>query len=219
MWRTSRIFWSAAIVSKFCLQRKIEKHYMCDIITFNLFHSNSTKCYMRINKQLNNLVYNDMKNLTYILISCNIVCLWQKLYLFETITLTHILQLTTPKCYLRISKQLINLVYNDMKILTYILICSNGVQSVFWYKIEKLYLCEIITFNKFRAIPNKCRMRRNKQLIKLVYNNVKNFTYILISCNCVQFVSSKKALSVRITFNMLCCNSTKMLHADEQRTY
>ena len=62
-------------------------------------------------------------------------------------------------------------------------------------------------------------MRRNKQLIKLVYNNVKNFTHILISCNCVQIVSSKKALSVRITFNMLCCNSTKRLHADEQGTY
>ena len=41
-------------------------------------------------------------------------------------------------------------------------------------KIEKLYLCEIITFNKFCATPHKCYMRINKQLIKLVYNDEKN---------------------------------------------
>ena len=33
--------------------------------------------------------------------------------------------------YMRINKQLINLVYNGMKNLTYSLICFNGVQSVF----------------------------------------------------------------------------------------
>ena len=41
-------------------------------------------------------------------------------------------------------------------------------------KVEKLYLCEIITFNKFCATPHKCYMRINKQLIKLVYNDEKN---------------------------------------------
>ena len=41
-------------------------------------------------------------------------------------------------------------------------------------KNEKLYLCEIITFNKFCASPHKYYMRINKQLIKLVYNDVKN---------------------------------------------
>ena len=41
-------------------------------------------------------------------------------------------------------------------------------------KIEKLFLCEIITFNKFRATPDKCYMRINKQLIKLVYTDEKN---------------------------------------------
>ena len=152
-------------MSKLCLQRKIEKHYICEIITFNLFCSNSTKCYLRISEQIINLVYNDMKNLTYIFVG------------------------------------------------------SNRVHSVFDTRSKSFYLCEIIAFNKLCAIPHKCRMRRNKQLIKLVYNNMKNFTYILISCNCVQIVSSKKALSMRITFNMLCCNSTKMLHADEQGTY
>ena len=37
----------------------------------------------------------------------------------------------STKCYMRINKQLINLVYNDMKNLMYSLICFNGVQSVF----------------------------------------------------------------------------------------
>ena len=40
---------------------------------------------------------------------------------------------------------------------------------------EKLYLCELITFNKFFASPHNCYMRINEQLIKLVYNDVKNF--------------------------------------------
>ena len=46
----------------------------------------------------------------------------------------------------------------------------------FEVKIEKLYLyrCEIITFNKFCATAHKCYMRINEQLIKLVYNDVKN---------------------------------------------
>ena len=63
-----------------------------------------------------------------------------------------------------------------MKKLTYILICSNSVQSVFWNKIniEEFNNCEIITFNKFCAIPDKCYMRTNKQLTKLVDNDVKN---------------------------------------------
>ena len=41
---------------------------------------------------------------------------------------------TTHKCYMWINKQLIKLVYNDVKYLAYSLMCSNGVQSVFWSK-------------------------------------------------------------------------------------
>ena len=44
----------------------------------------------------------------------------------------------------------------------------------FEVKIEKLFQCEIITFNKFRATPHKYYMRINKQLIKLVYTDEKN---------------------------------------------
>ena len=98
-------------MSKLCLQRKIEKHYLREINTFNKFCCNSTKCYMRINKQL------------------------------------------------------IKLVYNDVKKLAQSLMCSNGSRMYFDAKIEKLYLCEIITFNKFCATPHKCYMQINKQLI------------------------------------------------------
>ena len=73
-----------------------------------------------------------------------------------------------------INKQLIKLVYNDVKNLAYSLMCSNGVQSVDEVKIEMLFLCEIITFSKFCATPHKCYMPINKQLIKLVYTDEKN---------------------------------------------
>ena len=38
----------------------------------------------------------------------------------------------------------------------------------------KSFICEIITFNKFCATPRKYYMPINEQLIKLVYNDVKN---------------------------------------------
>ena len=55
-------------------------------------------------------------------------------------------------------------------------------------KIEKLYPCEIFTLNKFCATPHKCYMWINKQLIKLVYNDVKNLAYSLMCSNGVQSV-------------------------------
>ena len=55
-------------------------------------------------------------------------------------------------------------------------------------KVGKLYPCEIITFIKFSATPHKCYMRINKQLIKLVYNDVKNLAYSLMCSNGVQSV-------------------------------
>ena len=39
---------------------------------------------------------------------------------------------------------------------------------------EEFNNCEIITFNKFCAIPDKCSMRTNKELIKLIDNDMKN---------------------------------------------
>ena len=59
-------------------------------------------------------------------------------------------------------------------------------------KIEKLYPCEIFTFNKFCATPRKCYMWINKQLIKLVYNDVKNLSYSLMCSNGVHSVFLSK---------------------------
>ena len=59
-------------------------------------------------------------------------------------------------------------------------------------KVEKLYLCEILTFNKVCATPHQCYMRINKQLIKLVYNDEKNLAYIFSCCKGVHSVSSMK---------------------------
>ena len=53
----------ADVVSKVNFEVKIEKLYVCEKITLNKFCATAHKCYMRINKQLITLVYNDMKNL------------------------------------------------------------------------------------------------------------------------------------------------------------
>ena len=89
-------------------------------------------------------------------------------------------------------------------------------------KIEKLYLCEIITLHKFCASPLKCYMRINKQLIILVYNDVKNLKWILRCCKGVHSVTSMKdpkRLSRRdnhIWFIFL--KLQQMLSADTQAT-
>ena len=79
-------------------------------------------------------------------------------------------------------------------------------------KIEKLYPCEIITFNKFCATPHKCYMRINKQLIKLVYNDVKNLAYSFMCSNGVQSVfwsKDRKAFSVwDNNISQVSCNSS-----------
>ena len=90
-------------------------------------------------------------------------------------------------------------------------------------KIEKVYLCEIITFNKFCASPLKCYKGINKQLIILVYNDVKNLKWILSCCKCVHSVTSMKdpkRLSLRdnhISFIFL--QLQQVLSADKQASY
>ena len=131
-------------MSRVYFEAKIEKLYLCEIITFNKFCATPLKCYMRINKQLIKLVYNDVKNLDK----------------FS-------------------SAPMVSRVY-------------------FEATIQKLYLCEIITFNKFCATPLKCYMRLNKQLITLVYNDVNHlgFIYNLMQwCNMWIFQKFRKALS------------------------
>ena len=108
-------------MSKLCLRRKIEKHYLGEIITFNMFCSNSTKMLYADNKQLIKLVCNDMKKLMYILICSNgvrsVFDTRSKSFISEIITSNKFCA-TPHKCYMRINKQFIELVYNDMKNLT-----------------------------------------------------------------------------------------------------
>ena len=73
MWRTWHKFWSSPTVSRVYFETKIANLYLCEIITFNKFCASPLKCYMRINKQLIILVYNDVKNLKWILSCCKCV--------------------------------------------------------------------------------------------------------------------------------------------------
>ena len=135
---------------------------------------------MRINKQLINRVYNDTKNLTYSLLCFNGVksVFWnidrKALSLWDN----HIDSFftTTRKCFLRINKQLINLVYNDMKNLLYSLIFFNGVQSVFWNIDRKALSVWDNHIDSFFTTTHKCFLRINKQLINLDCDDMKNLT-------------------------------------------
>ena len=163
-------------MSRVCLQWKIQIVYLWEIITIDLFSYNSTKCYIRINKQLINLVYNDMKNLTYSLICFN--CVQSVFWNIDRKALSawddHIDSFfpTTRKCFLRINKQLINLDYDDLKNL----ICFNGVQSVFWNIDRKALSVWDNHIDSFFTTTRKCLLWINKQLINLDYDDMKNLT-------------------------------------------
>ena len=77
---------------------------------------------------------------------------------------------------MRINKQLINLVYNDVKNLLYSLICFNGVQSVFWNIDRKALSVWDNHIDSFFTTTRKCFLRINKQLINLDYDDMKNLT-------------------------------------------
>ena len=98
----------------------------------------------------------------------------------------------STKCSMRINKQLINLVYNDIKNLLYSLICFNGVQSVFWNIDRKAFSVWDNHIDSFFTTTRKRFLRIYMQLINLDYDDMKNSTYILISCKWFQIVSKKK---------------------------
>ena len=76
---------------------------------------------------------------------------------------------------MRINKQLIKLVYNDVKNLAYSLMCYNGVQSVSSMEDPKrLSLRDNHIWLIFLQVHINCSLQINKQLIKLVYNEEKN---------------------------------------------
>ena len=77
---------------------------------------------------------------------------------------------------MRINKELINLVYNDMKNLTYSLLCFNGVKSVFWNIDRKALSLWDNHIDSFFTTTPKCLLRINKQLINLDYDDMKYLT-------------------------------------------
>ena len=124
-------------------------------------------------------VYNDVKNLGHILSCCKCIqCLhWkiQNVYLWEIITFD-LFSYNFPKCSMRINKQLINLVYKNMKNLLYSLIFFTGVQSVFWNIDRKALSVWDNHIDSFFTTTHKCFLRINKQLINLDYDDMKNLT-------------------------------------------
>ena len=123
------------------------------------------------------------------------VCLqWkiQNVYLWEIITFD-LFSYNYTKCYIRTSKQLIKLVYNDMKNLMYSLICFNGVQSVFW-NIDRKALSLRDNHIWLIFLPLHQMLYAIKQATyKLVYNDVKNLAQILSRCKCIQSVFNERS--------------------------
>ena len=93
---------------------------------------------------------------------------------------------------------LINLLYNNVKNLTSILSCSEGIKSISSRKVQKalsvqdsrlLHIFYIFTWQS----------SANKQPINLLYKDVKNLISILncyIGPKCVSSINDKKALSL-----------------------
>ena len=155
-------------MSRVCLQWKIQNVYLRDNHICLIFLQLHQMLYA-IKQATNKLDYNDVKNLARILSCCKCIqgLQWkiQNVYLWEIITF-----LTTPPiCYMWINKQLINLVYNDMKNLMYSLICFNGVQSVFWNIDRKDLSVWDSHIDSFFTTTRKSFLRINKQLIMMIW--------------------------------------------------
>ena len=166
------------------------------------------------------LVYNDVKNLEQILICCKCIqCLqWkiQNVYLWEIITFD-LFSYKSTKCYIRINKQLINLVYNDMKNLTYSLICINCVQSVFWNIDRKDLSVWDNHIDSVFTTTRKCLLWINKQLINLDYDDMKNLARILSCCKCIQGLQWK--IQNVYLWEIIILQLHQMLYASKQATY
>ena len=66
------------------------------------------------------------------------------------------------------------------------------VSRVFSKKYLKALSLRDNDIDKFFTTTRICFLRIYKQMIKLGYDDMKNLTYILIVCKCVQIVSSKE---------------------------
>ena len=127
----------------------LQKLYLYVIIThIFLYISAIQSC-----KQIINLLYNDVKNVTSILSYCiDPKCVssndaTKALFLYE---LQFALIFTSqPLNHQRTNKQLITILYNEMKSSSSIFSCCNGVNIVTSKKDWKHYIREIITFLLF----------------------------------------------------------------------
>ena len=81
---------------------------------------------------------------------------------------------------MRTNKQLINLLYNDVKNITSILSFCIGPKCVSSNDDTKLYFRVNYTFHFF--YKSTFKSSADKQTINLRYNDVKNFTSILTFC-------------------------------------
>ena len=66
------------------------------------------------------------------------------------------------------------------------------VSRVFSKKYLKALSLRDNDIDKFFTTTRICFLRIYKQMINVDYDDMKNLTYILIICKCVQIVSSKK---------------------------
>ena len=89
--------------------------------------------------------------------------------------------LTRPDTHLGLNKQLINLLYNDVKNLTSILNCYVGPKCVASNNDAKPLSLYDIHFSQIFITRPDTDTELNKQLINLHYNDMKNLTSILYS--------------------------------------
>ena len=116
------------------------KSFLCEIITCDIFSITLPENHLQKNKQLINLLYYDVKNLTSILSGCiGPKCVTSNKD--NTVSVNYFwLIITRPDNHLRKNKQLIKRLYNDVKNLTSILSgcigpkcvsCNNGWKPLF----------------------------------------------------------------------------------------
>ena len=104
--------------------------------------------------------------------------------------------ITRPENHLQTNKQLINLLYTDVKNVMSIFRVSRVYPRA---KLEKLYLYKIIASYIFSTSFPDNHLHTNKQLINLRYNSVKNVFSVLncyIGPKCVSSKNDAKALYI-----------------------
>ena len=156
MWRTLLPFSASALVPSVCLLTMIQKLYFCE----------------RTNKEPINLLYNDVKNLT----SIFSFCIRSKYVSSNDDTKALFL------CELHFSH-----IFTSRPFWASALVPSVSSND----DRKALFLCEL-HFSLILTSRPLNDQRTDKQLMNLLYNDVKNLNSIFSRCNCVNIVPSKK---------------------------